>query len=804
ECYADFVVSFRFAVPGPGSGSGSGSGSSRSQAAAAAEAALEDVVRRLAAAGLTAEVRAGLRARRGQAGFEAEAGHVLVFVSCPRARVEHEWGRSRLHDWLGGMVALRRAGAGAADRLEVDPDAQDDPGRLLGAVPVPVPVAERQRLVHRLITGPSGEGCADALRTGGVAVLALHDRAFNARWLRRWAAQWLIGRGDLARLRAHFGEEVAMYFAFLQSYVLWLAFPAAAGAAWWALGRSSFSWQLGALLVLWAVVFTETWARRESDIATYWGVHGVQRARSSRRAAFRPDRLAADPATGEPVPHFSPARRWARRLLGLPVVAALALLMAALVAAIFALQAFVDEYYAGPLKPALALAPAALFSAALPAYSALCSRAAAALTDYENYEYDADHAAQLTAKLFVFRFLQDQLYLFLTAWVLVPHRDAFDAWLHAAYRALSALPPWLVPLVPPEAALKPSATPATAMVRDLLASFVVTSQLIGMATETGLPLVRRWWGARALKRAAAAAAAATPDVSGGGGGTGTTTTTHTHTHTHHHRERALASVLSLAPDAVDQWIETTTTADASTLPLPPSAVELQFIARVTEETRLPEYTTYEDYAEMASQFGRVAFFSVAWPLAPLAALLNNWLELRTDAAKICSAARRPAPRRVETIGPWLSTLRFMCWLSSITNALLIYQFHPNCAFLPAVADPDAMLRFGRTNLSFALVVLLFSEHLFLATRWLITHVMESWPGAYARISERAQAQMKRRWLERAPAALHAIIDDDGDDDGDGNDGDGDGGDGDGGRGASGWRSELSRGRQAIAAAFKTE
>ncbi|KAJ2710576.1 hypothetical protein H4R19_003680, partial [Coemansia spiralis] len=708
--FADFVVSLRYAVPATGGG--------RQAAAAAAQAKLEDVVGRLAQAGLGVEVREALRPRRhrrlaellggGQAPaaaeFEPEPGHLLVFVTCSAARLAHEWSRSRLQDWLGGMVVLRRAAreSGAADPLEVDPDAQDDPSRLLdaaAAVAGGMAVSERQRLVQRLIVGPADDGCAGVAESDHVAVLALHDRPFNRQWLRHWSSKWLIDRHDLKRIREHFGEEIAMYFAFLQSYLLWLAFPAAFGAAWWALGRS-FSWQLGVLLVLWSVLFTETWARRESDIATYWGVHGVQHARQSRRAAFRPDRHVADPATGDLVPHFSTTTRWLRRLLGVPVVAAMALLMAAFIAVIFALQTFLTEYYDGPLAALLGLAPVVLFSACLPAYTALCTRVAAALTEYENYEYDADHAAQFTAKIFVFRFLQDQLYLFLTAWVFVPHRDAFDSWLHAAYRALHELPPWLMPLAAPGpdgayAGLKASSTPATVMVRDLLASFVVTSQIVGMATETGLPLLMRWWKSRSLAKASRSAAA-----SDGADGA---------------RTRSLTSVLTLDPGGVDGWVESVAT-DAAVPADAPPGLEQQFIARVAEETGLPAYSTYEDYAEMASQFARVAFFSVAWPLAPLAALLNNWLELRTDAAKICSAAGRPVPRRVETIGPWLDTLRFICWLSSITNALLVYQFHPDCALLPAVGDPAAMLRFGRTSLSFALVVLLFSEHLFLATR----------------------------------------------------------------------------------------
>ncbi|KAJ2815129.1 hypothetical protein IWW50_006915, partial [Coemansia erecta] len=137
--HADFVLSFRHAGP-----------------AADAQAALEDVVMRLARAGLGVEVRAAQRARRHgrDVAFEPVAGQLLVFVVCPQERLEHEWSRSRLHDWLGGMVALRR---GADGTLEVDPDAQDDPSQLLakgqgqgqsqGQAGEPISAAERQRLV---------------------------------------------------------------------------------------------------------------------------------------------------------------------------------------------------------------------------------------------------------------------------------------------------------------------------------------------------------------------------------------------------------------------------------------------------------------------------------------------------------------------------------------------------------------------------------------------------------------------------------------------------------------------------------
>ena len=42
------------------------------------------------------------------------------------------------------------------------------------------------------------------------------------------------------------------------------------------------------------------------------------------------------------------------------------------------------------------------------------------------------------------------------------------------------------------------------------------------------------------------------------------------------------------------------------------------------------------------------------------ALLNNWLELRSDAFKITTHNRRPLPSRVDTIGPWVDSLVRTC------------------------------------------------------------------------------------------------------------------------------------------------
>lgn len=55
---------------------------------------------------------------------------------------------------------------------------------------------------------------------------------------------------------------------------------------------------------------------------------------------------------------------------------------------------------------------------------------------------------------------------------------------------------------------------------------------------------------------------------------------------------------------------------------------------------------------MFVQFGYVVLFSSAFPLAALCALINNLIEIRSDALKLCTGLQRPFGQRVESIGQW--------------------------------------------------------------------------------------------------------------------------------------------------------
>merc|ERR1712070_75779 len=81
--------------------------------------------------------------------------------------------------------------------------------------------------------------------------------------------------------------------------------------------------------------------------------------------------------------------------------------------------------------------------------------------------------------------------------------------------------------------------------------------------------------------------------------------------------------------------------------------------------------TFNDYAELVIQFGYATLFVASFPLAPLMALVNNYVEIRIDGWKLCQNSRRPIPSGAEDIGTWQAILEIMSIASVICNCALI-------------------------------------------------------------------------------------------------------------------------------------
>ena len=131
-------------------------------------------------------------------------------------------------------------------------------------------------------------------------------------------------------------------------------------------------------------------------------------------------------------------------------------------------------------------------------------------------------------------------------------------------------------------------------------------------------------------------------------------------------------------------------------------------ARAWKEAAMPEHDTFDDYAALMIQFGYVTFFSLAFPLVPGLALLNNILEVRSDAFALCYLKRRPVARKVRGIGVWLNVLQLMTAVAVLTNVAHIgFSTGFFATWFPGISGgAQLVIIFAFEHLVLALVLLL--------------------------------------------------------------------------------------------------
>lgn len=525
----------------------------------------------------------------------------------------------------------------------------------------PLTEAERLRIIHQLMTNPVSEGGAGITPKKGEwenveSIFALHDHTYNKQWIKKWSTQYLLTSEDLDEIRNRLGEKIAFYFAFTQSYFTFLAVPAALGlGAWLFLGANSPVFAIFA--GIWCIVFVEYWKHEEADLAVRWGVRGVSNIETKRKD-FKHEKEVTDPVTGETQYVFSPTERLKRQLLQGPFIVLSVILLGTLIATAFGIEIFISEVYNGPLKSVLVFLPTVLLTTGLPLLNGILTKIATQISEYENYETDSAYEKSMTRKIFVLNFITSYLPVLLTAFVYVP----FGA-LIVPYLDVFSLT--VKPFAEHDKQLESPPTSAWTInpsrLRKQVIYFTVTAQIVNLAMEVIVPYLKRQ-GFMKFKEMQSKRA----QKNGG----------------------ARPSV------SIDDVPE-----------------EKEFLARIRSEAELDVYDVTTDLREMVLQFGYLALFSVVWPLVPVSFLVNNWIELRADAIKICVEMQRPTPWRADTIGPWLESLSFLSWLGSITMAALVYLYSDDG--VGPDGSPHAIKGWA------LLLSIFFSEHLYLFLRWAI-------------------------------------------------------------------------------------
>nr|XP_043617788.1 anoctamin-like protein At1g73020 isoform X1 [Erigeron canadensis]XP_043617789.1 anoctamin-like protein At1g73020 isoform X1 [Erigeron canadensis] len=147
-----------------------------------------------------------------------------------------------------------------------------------------------------------------------------------------------------------------------------------------------------------------------------------------------------------------------------------------------------------------------------------------------------------------------------------------------------------------------------------------------------------------------------------------------------------------------------------------------FNSRVEKEYFKPKYSAsigkeledglFDEFLELALQFGMIMMFACAFPPAFAFAAVNNLTEIRADALKILGMYRRPVPRVAATIGAWLNIFQFLIVVSICTN----------CVLLVCLYDRE-----GNWNISPGLAAILIMEHVLLLIKFGFSRIVPEEP-----------------------------------------------------------------------------
>uniref|UniRef100_A0ACD5VQ38 Uncharacterized protein n=1 Tax=Avena sativa TaxID=4498 RepID=A0ACD5VQ38_AVESA len=169
----------------------------------------------------------------------------------------------------------------------------------------------------------------------------------------------------------------------------------------------------------------------------------------------------------------------------------------------------------------------------------------------------------------------------------------------------------------------------------------------------------------------------------------------------------------------------------------PSGKSVRLTTREEKEYLKPSYTAsigeeledglFDDFLELALQFGMIMMFACAFPLIFCFAALNNVTEIRADALKLLVMLKRPVPRAAATIGAWLNIFQF----------LIIMAICTNCLLLVCLYDVE-----GKWRIEPGLVAILIMEHALLLIKFGFSHFVPEEPAWVTanRVRYVAQAQ----------------------------------------------------------------
>lgn len=142
-------------------------------------------------------------------------------------------------------------------------------------------------------------------------------------------------------------SQVAFYFAYMQTYFLFLAFPATTGILAWAF-LPKYSLVYAIITLLGCTIFLEYWKIIQADLSIRWNVKGVASLKTNR-PNYHYDKVIVD-GSGRTKHYYPKWKSFARQSLQIPFFVICLIALGAIITLVFAIEVLVSEAYHGPYQ----------------------------------------------------------------------------------------------------------------------------------------------------------------------------------------------------------------------------------------------------------------------------------------------------------------------------------------------------------------------------------------------------------------------------------------------------------------------
>ncbi|RQM17683.1 hypothetical protein DD237_000672 [Peronospora effusa] len=608
------------------------------------------------------------------------------------------------------------------------------------------------------------------------SIFPVHDPATNRYLLKTFIGTQkleFLSEDFLQKVRAHFGEKVGYYFAFMDFYNKALVPIALLGVLLTCLRGVIGTPMYMRVLVAWAVLISvvwsfgllKAWSRRNNELNHIWANNIETSTIVYRNPNFRGDAFV-NPVTGLPDQYYPSWKRYPKYLAVITfMMVQISIMMFIIAIWITAFEVLKVRYPDSGIFSAqwfYILGGGILYGLFVDIiqWSVLVTKAARMFTEWENWKTIEQFEKSMIRKLFLMDFLNYYTWFFLLAFVYVipgagdtitnflntliwedPANCCFGPYMNRSGAYCDSCPPAWNKMGIREARCIPCHGWVTFDINhlDLETLFltpIIITQLLNLLIAVVVPWIHRKHYEQRL-RGTDQKVMAMVKAQG---------------------ERHLLARMSYQTEDFDNMhgrsISSNTAAHDDNLAHVINRSSARFLENSEEEMKLlnakaravlfeseqKTYDPYDDYHHMTVQFGFVVMFSMLWPLMPAACMLVNALKTRGDGFRLCRTNRRPFPRKASGIGEWNNILHAIAITGVLVNIGLIFIstgamefFSPSCSkqITYALNNDFSHFRFGPdfacVSLTTRMVMILVSEHISLLLIYSFWKIIRSVP-----------------------------------------------------------------------------